>query len=137
MIELVIPGRPMGKHRPRFVRKGGHVSTYSHKKDVNYETLIALSFRNDYPDHEPFLGPISMFITAYMPIPKATSQKRRAEMVKENEVPTTKPDADNIAKIVCDALNGVAYKDDNQIAVLSIKKYYSDVPRLEIRIEEV
>ena len=50
--------------------------------------------------------------------------------------PIKRPDADNIAKIVLDALNGIAYKDDSQIVDLSVPKRYSDKPRVEIFIEQ-
>ena len=39
--------------------------------------------------------------------------------------PTKKPDADNISKIVLDALNGLAYYDDNQVVTLHIDKCYA------------
>lgn len=40
------------------------------------------------------------------------------------------PDLDNVAKSVCDALNGVAYFDDAQICKLSIHKYYAKAPKI-------
>ena len=48
--------------------------------------------------------------------------------------PTKKPDADNIMKAVADALNGIAYKDDSQIVNVTIAKWYSDTPRVEVAI---
>ena len=57
-------------------------------------------------------------------------------MIAGQRTPTKKPDADNIAKVVCDALNGVAYKDDTQIVSLHIKKSYTaDEPRVEVMIQ--
>ena len=52
--------------------------------------------------------------------------------------PTLKPDADNIAKAVCDALNGIAYKDDKQINCLTVDKVWADdeIERIEIDVEE-
>ncbi len=51
--------------------------------------------------------------------------------------PTLKPDTDNIAKVVCDALNGVAYHDDKQITSLTVDKVWADdgIERVEIEIE--
>ena len=37
---------------------------------------------------------------------------------------TKKPDCDNIAKIILDALNGIAYDDDSQVAMLNVVKLY-------------
>lgn len=47
--------------------------------------------------------------------------------MKELILPTTKPDWDNIAKNICDALNGVVYPDDKAIVTGSVKKVYSDL----------
>lgn len=50
-------------------------------------------------------------------------------------MPTKKPDCDNVAKMICDALNGLAYKDDAQIVNLNVlKAYTSDVPFVAVTI---
>lgn len=43
--------------------------------------------------------------------------------------PTVKPDCDNVSKIILDALNGVAFKDDSQVVGLWVEKWY--VPESE------
>ena len=50
--------------------------------------------------------------------------------------PTKKPDIDNIVKIVLDALNKMAFKDDNQITKLEVEKFYSEKEKIFVRIEE-
>ena len=50
--------------------------------------------------------------------------------------PTKKPDADNIAKVVCDALNGLAYKDDAQVIDLTVHKRFGD-PKVIVKIWEM
>lgn len=45
-----------------------------------------------------------------------------------------KPDIDNITKIVLDGLNGIAYKDDNQITKIEVKKIYSETSYIEVEI---
>ena len=48
-----------------------------------------------------------------------------------NEIrPTKKPDNDNIAKIILDALNGVAYQDDKQVVSLQVEKYYTEADEM-------
>lgn len=39
---------------------------------------------------------------------------------------TITPDADKLARLICDALTGVVYVDDSQVAVLAASKYWSD-----------
>ena len=49
--------------------------------------------------------------------------------------PTTKPDVDNCAKAILDALNGVCYLDDRQVVDLRVEKYYTGGnPYLEISV---
>lgn len=50
--------------------------------------------------------------------------------------PTIKPDVDNIAKVILDSLNGLAYKDDKQIVFCAISKWYGENPRVEVILEE-
>ncbi|WP_279284564.1 RusA family crossover junction endodeoxyribonuclease [Clostridium sporogenes] len=50
--------------------------------------------------------------------------------------PTIKPDVDNIAKVILDSLNGLAYKDDKQIIFCSISKWYGENPKVEVILEE-
>lgn len=40
--------------------------------------------------------------------------------------PTKKPDWDNVGKIICDALNGIAYRDDAQIVFAAVSKSYTE-----------
>ncbi len=51
--------------------------------------------------------------------------------------PAKKPDCDNIMKIICDALNGFAYKDDAQIVLAQIGKEYAEDGRTVVKIWEV
>lgn len=56
-------------------------------------------------------------------------------MLSEKSLPITPPDVDNIAKVVCDALNGVAFFDDRQVCKLNIEKYYAEIPKIEVEIQ--
>ena len=60
-------------------------------------------------------------------------------MCRENlELPLKTPDGDNILKIVCDALNGLAWKDDTQVAEMTVRKRYSKTEAfVRVRIWEV
>ena len=56
-------------------------------------------------------------------------------MLACNISPTKKPDIDNIAKIILDALNKLAFNDDNQITKLNIEKIYSEEEKIYVKIE--
>jgi len=131
-VQFTIPGKPMGKQRPRVMRNG---ITFTPTQTVNYESLVKLIY-SQLPEPRRFEGEVKVRITAYYEIPKSTSNKKRDDMSVGFIRPTKKPDCDNIAKIICDALNGIAYKDDSQIVSCIVDKYYSDNPRVEVEIWE-
>jgi len=78
--------------------------------------------------------PLDIRIIAYYPIPQSTSKKRHKEMLEHRIRPTVKPDLDNVAKLIYDALNGVAWHDDNAIVDTQVRKFYSDNPRVDVTI---
>jgi Holliday junction resolvase RusA-like endonuclease len=42
-----------------------------------------------------------------------------------NHLPAVvKPDTDNIAKSICDAMNGIVYLDDKQVWYASVERYW-------------
>lgn len=130
-IHFTVPGPPVGKARPKVVRaRNGMSMTYTPDKTVAYEELVRLRFNESLQGHpfEPLEGALRIKIFAGYPIPKSTSKKRRAAMLAGTELPAKKPDWDNIGKIICDALNGVAYGDDAQITDPSMRKRYIDGP---------
>ena len=131
MIELTIPGEPVGKARPRMAR-GGIV--YTPTKTVNYEDLIRELFIVKYPGFQPLEGPVRMSLSAWLRIPKTS--KKKIEAMESGEIrPTKKPDMSNILKSVEDALNNLAYRDDKQIVECELEKRYGSRPRIELVIE--
>ena len=67
--------------------------------------------------------------------PKSWSKARREEVIRRGMCPTCRPDLDNLMKGVADALNGVAYKDDGQIAGAVIRKQYGRKDNTRVIIE--
>ena len=116
--EFEVPGKIIGKGRPRLNSYTGMVYTPTKTKD--YETLIEQYFLLKYPKFKELEGRIKVNIIAYFPIPKSTK----------------KPDIDNIVKSILDSMNKFAFKDDNQITKLEVEKKYSEKERVYIKIEE-
>jgi Holliday junction resolvase RusA-like endonuclease len=138
MIQFTVLGEPVGKSRPKFSTFNGHAMAYTPQKTVNYETLVKLSYQqqcNDKPYEKDI--PLRAEITAYFPIPKSASMKRKKMMLEGQIRHTKKCDSDNLAKAVLDALNGIAYYDDSQVCELSVSKLYSDNPRVIVSISEI
>jgi Holliday junction resolvase RusA-like endonuclease len=134
MIKFTIPGPPQGKARART----GKGFAYTPEKTVLYENLIKSVFIQDKCKRVQSEGqPLTMHIRAFYPIPKSISQKVKDFMLQNQIRPTKKPDADNVLKVVADALNGIAYHDDTQIVTAIVEKYYGEEPRVEVEIWEV
>ena len=93
-------------------------------KTVLYENNILQSYLAAAGNPQLLQGPIEISIDAYFQIPKSTTKKVKKQIESGEVFPTKKPDADNIAKVVCDALNQVAYKDDTQVVKLVVSKKF-------------
>ena len=136
-VSFIIPGEPVGKGRPRFTTGG---RTYTPEKTANYETLVKWAFQaveNKTVWHD---APLRLTVDAYFKQPLSVSRLKHEAMNRGNIRPTKKPDADNILKIIADALNGLAYHDDAQIVEAVVRKWYAPLwakPQVEVTIEEV
>ena len=132
--EFEVEGKIVGKERPRVNMYSGMVYTPNKTKD--YELLIRQSFKIKYPKVELIEGRVNIEIIAYMKIPKGTSKINREKMLNNEISPTKKPDIDNIAKSVLDAMNKFIIKDDNQVSKMSIEKIYSEEEKILVKISE-
>lgn len=111
--------------------KSGH--TYTPEKTRDYERLVRACYQSQVGRFSfPPGVPLTVLIEAEFPIPKSTSKKKAAALMGRWH--TKKPDADNVAKAVLDALNGIAYPDDAAISKLTVEKSYSDQPGVMVRI---
>ena len=133
VIQFIVPGEPKGKGRPRLGRSG---HAYTPHDTANYENLVKVCFRDTHPDFVPLDPdiPVHVAIKAYYSMPKSMTKKNRMAAAMGHLFPLKKPDVDNIMKIVCDPLNGIAYYDDAQIQWAMLSKEYGD-PHVEVRME--
>ena len=132
--EFEVPGKVIGKGRPRLNSYTGVVYTPTKTKD--YESLVEQYFLLKYPRFKILEGRIKVSIIAYFSIPKTTKKADINEMLENNISPTKKPDIDNIVKAVLDSMNKFAFKDDNQITKLEVEKKYALEDKIYIKIEE-
>ena len=130
VLMIWVPVEPTGKGRPRFTRKG---VAYTPEKTRKAEELISFTAKGAMAGREPPRGPVAVDIAATFEIPTSWSKARKAAP----GMPTKKPDIDNIAKLVLDALNGVAFHDDAQVVSLTARKDYAQLPCLCVTVWEV
>ena len=133
-LKFEIPGQPIGQGRPKFSTVCGHVRAYDPEKSRNYKAYTKLLATQAMKEQNFAMidGPCSLEINAFFEVPKSKSKKFQQAALEGKEMPTKKPDIDNVAKGVQDALNGLVYKDDCCIVELLVTKMYSDIPRTEI-----
>lgn len=134
VLSFEIPGQPIGQGRPKFSTINGHARAYDPEKSCNYKAYVRMLATQAMKDSGFTMieGPCALSINAYFEIPKSKSKKFREAALMELEYPTKKPDADNIIKVIQDALNGLVYKDDAYIVRLACQKFYSDNPKIAV-----
>lgn len=133
-VMFTIPGKPRAKARPRFTRNG---HAYTPGNTTEYENWVKECYYLAYGNDRPMLvGELCAEIVAYYPIAESKSKGTKALMEQDQIRPKSRPDLDNIAKSVLDALNQIAYKDDSAVVSLKIEKKYAHDPRVEVTIYE-
>lgn len=137
-VEFMILGEPFGKQRPQFSTFSGHVTARTPKKTVFYENLVKLEYQRQCEGYRFDDGSmLEVEIHAYFSIPKSTSQMKRALMMSGKIRPVKRPDIDNICKVILDALNHIAYRDDALITDVSVHKHYCNEPKVKVIIQDV
>jgi Holliday junction resolvase RusA-like endonuclease len=124
-IRFAIPGVAVPKARARTVAQGGRVHSYTPEATKAWEQAVQWAAKPHRPE-SPLTCPLAVAMVFYLPRPQRCKR----------EYPSVRPDIDNYAKAILDALNGVMWADDGQIVQLTASKSYGE-PRVEIEIQEV
>jgi Holliday junction resolvase RusA-like endonuclease len=136
-LRFTIPGAAVGKGRPRVGRVGGFARLYTPEKTVNYEGLVKYAAHEAMAGRALMLDAVSVCLEIYCAVPASWSRKRTAQALSGAIRPTTKPDIDNVAKAVFDAMNGIVWKYDVQVASARIEKHYAETPRVFVQVQEI
>ena len=140
--EFKVVGEIKTKQRPRLTTINGYARAITPKETVMYENYIKTEYQRQCERCYFGFNPISIEVRAYFEPSKDLREKLEflsKYISTENVVIcTAHKDFDNIYKIVCDSLNGIAYEDDKQIwNDKGFKKFYTlDKERLEITITD-
>ena len=138
MIEIRLDGDPTakGRHRHRLNKATGVIFTHPDPKTARYEDKLAWAAQVAMNGRPLLQGALVLIVDAYLRVPASWSRKKQAAALAGNLRPIVKPDYDNFAKI-CDALNRVVWLDDAQVVDGRARKFYSDRPRIEIRVDNL
>ena len=122
MIKFTYHGEPVGKGRPRVTaRSGKFAHAYTPKKTKEFEEAIRFEFIASNCESMPVYAKgkaLKVTMVFAFGVPKSYSKKKRDACLRGDIQHTKKPDADNVAKAVADALEGYAYESDAQITVM-------------------
>jgi Holliday junction resolvase RusA-like endonuclease len=102
-----VPGKPVGKERPRL----GKGRVYTPAKTRDYEQTVAWYAKSLMHGRPIITGPVRLMITCCL-----------SGKGEDGQWHVSRPDADNLIKALSDAMNGIVYKDDCQISVISFCK---------------
>jgi Holliday junction resolvase RusA-like endonuclease len=137
VVTFEVPGDPHGKGRPKFARRGNFVQTYTDKKTTSYEDLVRFHANIAMVDLAPLESAVAVYIYIKLAVPKSYSKKRTEACLSGLERPTKKPDWDNVAKSICDAMNGIVYMDDTQIVDAHVTKVYAANAGVDVGVKEI
>lgn len=133
-------GRAVPQPRPRVYQTAtGKSKAVNSRQSITYKRIVKMTAKGCMNKQHLILteSPLEMRLTFVFTPPKSYT-KKKLRAVESGELRyTKKPDLDNLAKGILDALNGTVYKDDSQIITLSINKEYGHTDHVLINITEV
>lgn len=143
MITFRVPAVPVAQPRQRhraLSLPGGRVVTQNFtpaKHPVQaFKATVRLAAQQAYAG-PPLEGPILLRLVFILPRPGRLRWKSRP-MPRVRH--TAKPDIDNLAKSVKDALSGRVWRDDSQVCGLVASKWYAagdEAPGVEVEIQPI
>jgi Holliday junction resolvase RusA-like endonuclease len=136
MLTITIPGEMRGKGRPRFSARGGFARAYTDSKTANAEAWVKHCAMTQ-AGTAPIEGAVSIAITIDVVPPASWAVRKKANALAGAFFPTSKPDLDNIAKLIADALNGIVWRDDKQIVRMVLAKRYAPTAQAVLTVVEV
>ena len=125
-----VAGTPKAQPRPRAVARGGFARVYNPDTADEWKAAVAAAPSTPAKPSAPIESAVKLGIVVRMPIPKS-----RAKHVETDSPHTFKPDLDNLAKAIFDAMTNAGWwKDDCQISHLTVSKVWSDEPGAIIEV---
>jgi len=130
-VEFFIPGLPVP-----FARAGGGKNTPRFTPTKQRNAMAAIK---DYgalamAGRPPFDQALRLRVVVVYPWPSSWSARVR----ERNGIwKTTKPDADNLLKLIKDALEPVIWVNDARIVVVEALKRYGEIAGVHIRVEAI
>ena len=125
-IKFTLPITPTAQARPKVTVRNGFARGYKTEAQQANERTLEAELKDHAPE-KPLDGPLVLEFVAALPVPKSVSKKARAAMLSGEDMPTKKPDLDNLVKQLKDAMTRMQFwHDDKQVVCLRCEKIYAD-----------
>lgn len=136
-LSFTLPITPTPQQRPRHARFGSQDVTYkSRSQKDNERTLEACLL--PYRPKAPLSGPLELCFCAVFPVPVSWPAMRREAARRRGMWHTARPDADNLAKQLKDAMTRLGFwDDDRQVAACRMEKRYGGRGEWRVRVREL
>lgn len=131
MVSFKILGEIQTKQRPRANIRGGFAHIYTPKETIHYENYVKSEYQRQ---RKNWFGDSPLCVKIRFEF-KAPKDIEKYVKLGYNIACVNCKDLDNLAKIVLDALNGVAYEDDKQIISLEVSKHYGEIEQVIVDID--
>lgn len=129
-IIFTVPGE--AKAWARAGSNGGR--KYTPKPQVAFAALVKLAGEAAMAGRPPLDRQCEVYVVVRKPVPASASRPAKAAMLAGGLRPAVRPDADNYAKLIGDALNGICWRDDALITDLHVLKRYAEIPGVHVTI---
>ena len=123
--QFFVDGPPIAQARPRH---GKHGNMYNSQKEdqLRWQARIVAT--------EVFEGPVAVRLAFSIARPRS---HYNSKMKLKNNVPqwhVFTPDTDNLVKFALDCMNGMVYRDDKQVCILSATKTWAKEAGTEVSV---
>ena len=139
-IRFTVTGTPKPQPRPRAFARGGTARVYDPATAEGWKSAIAEAARS-YCPREPWRGAVGVELTFGFARPKAHYRTGKYEGELRAGAPEHhlhKPDCDNLAKAVLDAMTLLGFwRDDCQVVMLVVTKGYADEAGVVVTVTDL
>lgn len=132
-IEFEVRGDPKAQKRHRHARRGEYVKVYDPSSDDKQDFILLC---RQYAPAVPLEGPLQIKLWFCFGRPKNHFGKKGLK-TSAPLYHTTKPDVDNLIKLVLDSMKGVFWRDDTQVCSCSALKIYDPIPRVGVMLRTI
>lgn len=140
-ITFFVDGIPKGQPRPKAFFRGGKAAVYDPGTAEGWKGCVALAAQSKRPQ-QPLQGPLGLSLRFQFPRPKHHFRTGKKSDQLRDIVPyfhTGKPDVDNLAKAVMDAMTQLGFwGDDSQVSEITItKRFHNLQPGCEVTLHQL